>query len=230
MRKRGDGGSKDEVEETGNEEQGVDYQSEDTGEEKGENEEENGVEAEVLTNPKLALASQSNDNLMEEGSVNTRVAQCIAMNVLNLSAEQAMQLRYFVRCPVRYNFSELTGTCLNIREGVVLSAHLDILTMTLSFKIERKSKSGPFLIDTICDDDISFSPNCPIVFSFMGTTTPSVKLHGLVIHPKPVRNEMGRRTMSYTVSFFSGRDHFVSVEEGVTSDLLKYLSPSKGSC
>ena len=141
-----------------------------------------------------------------------------------------MQLRYPVGCPVWYNSSESTGTCLNIREGVVLSAHLDILAMTLSFKIQRKSKSGPFLTDTVCDDDVSYAPNCPVVLSSMCTITPSEELQGLVIHPKPVRNEMVSRTVSYTVSFSSGMDHFVSVDKGVTSDRLEFLSPSKGSC
>lgn len=83
-RKRGDhggneGGDKDQGEEKGNEKHGVDYKSENKEEEKRKklgDEEENRVEEEALKNPTLALdlASQTNDNLMGEGSVNTRVA------------------------------------------------------------------------------------------------------------------------------------------------------------
>ena len=175
---------------------------------------------------------EANDDRLAEDSADTRVYPFISMNmkVVNLSAEQAMQLRYPIGCPVWYNFSESIGAYLNYCEGIVLSAHLDILTKTVFFKIERKSASGPSLIDTVCDDDISYAPNCPVVLSSMDTTaTEAEELRGVVLFAKPARNENGSCIMSYTVSFPSQVNHIFSVEEGVTSDRLKYLSPPQES-
>jgi hypothetical protein len=167
---------------------------------------------------------------LAEDSADTRVYSFISMNmkVVNLSADQAMHLRYPIGCPVWYNFSDLIGACLNYCEGVVLSAHLDILTKTVFFKIKRKNVSAPSLIDTVCDDDISYAPNCPVVVSSTGTTT-SEELRGVVLFAKPARNENGSCIMLYTVSFSSRGNHIFSAEEGVTSDRLKYLSPPQAS-
>ncbi len=173
-----------------------------------------------MSNPALAPDLVSRPNGNTEGRINTRMAQRITGKLLNLSAEQAIHLSYPVGCPVWYNISESTGPCLDIREGVVTSAHLDISTRTVFFKIERKTVSEPSLIDTVCDDDVSYAPNCPVVHSSIDSTS-SEKVDGVVIFAKPVRDEKGSRSLSYTVSFFLGPNHFFRVEEGVTSSRLK---------
>jgi hypothetical protein len=175
------------------------------------------------TNPTLApdAALAPNGKRLAEGSVTTRVAPSVAGKVLNLSVEQTKDLNFPVGCPVWYNFSESQGACLDVYEGLVLSAHLDIYTKTVIVRIERKSVSGPSSIDTVFDDDVAYASNCPVVLSPMDSNS-SEKLDGVVIFAKPVKDETGSHIMSYTVSFSSGSRHSFSVEEGVTAGRLKY--------
>ena len=171
----------------------------------------------ACTNPTLApdVALAPNGKRLAEGSVTTRAAPSVAGKVLNLSVGQAKDLNFPVGCPVWYNFSESQGACLDIQEGVVLSAHLDIYTKTVIFKIKRKSASGPSSIDTV------FDANCPVVLSPLDSNS-SEKLHGVVIFAKPVKDGIGSHIMSYTVSFSSGSSHSFRVEEGVNAGRLKY--------
>lgn len=85
------------------------------------------------TNPLIApdVALAPNGKWLAEGSVTTREVSSVAGKVLNLSVEQAKDLNFPVGCPVRYNFFESQGACLDIHEGVVLSAHLDSTPMRL---------------------------------------------------------------------------------------------------
>lgn len=96
---------------------------------------------------------------------------------------------------------------MDVHEGVLLFAHLDIYTKTGIFKIDRKSVLGPSLFNAVFGD----ASNCPVVLSPMDPNL-SEKLDSVVIFAKPVKDGLRSHIISYIVLFSSG----------VTACRLKY--------
>mmetsp|Transcript_21559 Transcript_21559/g.38933 ORF Transcript_21559/g.38933 Transcript_21559/m.38933 type:complete len:360 (+) Transcript_21559:71-1150(+) len=148
----------------------------------------------------------------------TRQAPAPAGKLVNLSVEQAKGLNFPIGCPVWYNFSQLEGV-VDIREGVVHSINLDILSKTLVFMLKKNVPDGLSSIDTVLEDDIAYAANCPVVVSSTGAK-PSNNLDGEIIFARPVKGANGNE-MSYIVRY-SARTNHVRIEEGVNAGRLKY--------
>jgi len=155
--------------------------------------------------------------------------------LVKLSEEQTKGLNFPLGCPVWYNFSQ--SSCFS---GVVQTVHLDIVQKKLVYTVSRKkshSKSDTndkqsLVLDTVSEDDISYSFNCPVTLTSKsddaaadddGDVSSNKKMAGEIMFAENVEDEM-----LYVVKLIpsgveeGGESHIIRFEDGVKASRLRY--------
>ncbi|KAL9181329.1 hypothetical protein ACHAXT_010134 [Thalassiosira profunda] len=143
-----------------------------------------------------------------------------------LSDEQSKDLAFPVGCPVWYNFTRSQDAIVEVREGVVASAELDIFSKTLAFKVAEKAASSDVgaspSVATVLEDDIAYAAGCPVVLSSAGCGEACEKCDGEVMYVTPMKGDNGKEMRYIVKTSRPGSTGDVCIEEGVKPDRLKY--------
>ncbi|KAL3784696.1 hypothetical protein HJC23_007705 [Cyclotella cryptica] len=157
-------------------------------------------------------------------------------NLIALSPEQTEFVNFSVGCPVFYNIRfrgerNQLMTIVDVTEGTVQSASLDMVSRKFWYSIKRRKKqtsmssneSETHQIDTVIEDEIIFATKCPILLD--GT------IEGEILHFKPVKQEDSEaETFHYTVLYFTEDDR-LRIEEGISAGIngrIKYRATRNG--
>ena len=109
---------------------------------------------------------------------------------------------------------------------MVHSAHLDLNSKAVSFKVARKNAPAGSSVDTVSEDDIAYAINCPVVLTSANDEV-TQKIDCEIMFAQRAKGENGTAEFSYMVRYVGGgsmgsNSHVVTFEESVKASRLQY--------